>query len=28
VFSYGGATMVGGLVSFMVVCLMWSAGLI
>jgi len=28
VFSYGGATMVGGLVSFMVVCLMWSVGLI
>jgi GntP family gluconate:H+ symporter len=28
VFSYGGATLVGGIVSFMVVCLMWSVGLI
>lgn len=28
VFSYGGATLVGGLASFMVVCIMWSIGLI
>ena len=28
VFSYGGATLVGGVVSFLVVCSMWSAGLI
>lgn len=28
VFSYGGATLVGGLVSFMTVCVMWSAGFI
>jgi len=28
VFSYGGATLVGGLVSFAVVCLMWWVGLI
>ena len=28
VFSYGGATLVGGLVSFMAVCLMWIVGLI
>ena len=28
VFSYGGATLVGGIVSFITVCLMWSAGLI
>ncbi len=28
VFSYGGATLVGGLTSFMVVCLMWGAGFI
>ena len=28
VFSYGGATLVGGLVSFMSVCVMWMMGLI
>ena len=28
VFSYGGATLVGGLASFVVVCIMWSIGLI
>ena len=28
VFSYGGATLVGGLVSFAVVCTMWISGLI
>ena len=28
VFSYGGATMVGGLVSFLCVCVMWSMGFI
>lgn len=28
VFSYGGATLVGGITSFAVVCLMWVAGLI
>ena len=28
VFSYGGATLVGGIVSFLTVCLMWSVGLI
>ena len=28
VFSYGGATFVGGLVSFIVVCIMWTLGLI
>jgi GntP family gluconate:H+ symporter len=28
VFSYGGATLVGGIVSFAVVCLMWTAGLL
>ena len=28
VFSYGGATLVGGLVSFMTVCVMWSVGFI
>ncbi len=28
VFSYGGATLVGGLVSFVSVCVMWSIGLI
>ena len=28
VFSYGGATMVGGLTSFAVVCVMWFVGLI
>jgi gluconate:H+ symporter, GntP family len=28
VFSYGGATLVGGLASFAVVCLMWVVGLI
>ena len=28
VFSYGGATLVGGLVSFMAVCIMWVLGLI
>ncbi|MBV57479.1 MAG: gluconate:proton symporter [Gammaproteobacteria bacterium] len=28
VFSYGGATMVGGLTSFAVVCVMWVVGLI
>ncbi|MDG2090289.1 MAG: GntP family permease [Gammaproteobacteria bacterium] len=28
VFSYGGATLVGGLVSFMTVCIMWMIGLI
>ena len=26
VFSYGGATLVGGIVSFLVVCLMWAVG--
>ena len=28
VFSYGGATLVGGIVSFFVVCLMWTVGLV
>lgn len=28
VFSYGGATLVGGLVSFATVCVLWGAGLI
>jgi len=28
VFSYGGATLVGGLVSFGVVCILWATGLI
>ncbi len=28
VFSYGGATLVGGLVSFMAVCVMWVLGII
>jgi GntP family gluconate:H+ symporter len=28
IFGYGGATMVGGLVSFMTVCIMWAIGLI
>ena len=28
VFSYGGATLVGGIVSFLTVCIMWSVGLI
>lgn len=28
VFSYGGATLVGGLVSFLSVCVMWGSGLI
>ncbi len=28
IFSYGGATLVGGLVSFICVCIMWSSGLI
>ena len=28
VFSYGGATLVGGLVSFLAVCVMWGIGLI
>jgi GntP family gluconate:H+ symporter len=28
VFCYGGATLVGGLVSFVVVCIMWVSGLI
>lgn len=28
VFSYGGATLVGGLVSFMAVCVMWVIGII
>ena len=28
VFSYGGATLVGGLVSFMTVCVLWVLGLI
>lgn len=28
VFSYGGATLVGGLVSFLSVCVMWGTGLI
>ncbi|MEX2470383.1 MAG: GntP family permease [Pseudohongiellaceae bacterium] len=28
VFSYGGATLVGGLVSFLVVCVMWGIGLV
>ncbi len=28
VFSYGGATLVGGLVSFLTVCVMWGVGLI
>ena len=28
IFCYGGATLVGGLVSFMVVCLFWVTGLI
>ena len=28
VFSYGGATLVGGIVSFLTVCAMWSLGLV
>jgi GntP family gluconate:H+ symporter len=28
VFAYGGATLVGGIVTFLVVCLMWGIGLI
>ena len=28
ILGYGGATLVGGIVSFLVVCLMWSLGLI
>jgi GntP family gluconate:H+ symporter len=28
VFSYGGATLVGGVVSFAVVCTMWATGLV
>jgi GntP family gluconate:H+ symporter len=28
VFSYGGATLVGGIVSFLAVCAMWGIGLI
>jgi len=28
VFSYGGATLVGGIVSFLTVCLMWALGLV
>jgi GntP family gluconate:H+ symporter len=28
VFSYGGATLVGGLVSFITVCILWAIGLI
>lgn len=28
VFAYGGATLVGGVVSFLVVCVMWNIGLI
>ena len=28
IFGYGGATLVGGIVSFLVVCLMWVTGLI
>lgn len=28
IFAYGGATLVGGLASFICVCLMWTAGLI
>lgn len=28
VFSYGGATLVGGIVSFVVVCVMWVVGLV
>ncbi len=28
VFSYGGATLVGGIVSFLVVCVMWGIGLV
>ena len=28
VFGYGGATLVGGLVSFLTVCIMWGIGLI
>jgi GntP family gluconate:H+ symporter len=28
IFAYGGATLVGGLVSFICVCLMWTSGLI
>ncbi len=28
IFSYGGATLVGGVVSFICVCLMWTTGLI
>ena len=28
IFSYGGATLVGGLVSFLSVCVMWTIGLI
>jgi GntP family gluconate:H+ symporter len=28
IFSYGGATLVGGITSFLVVCVFWSIGLI
>jgi GntP family gluconate:H+ symporter len=28
IFGYGGATLVGGIVSFLVVCVMWVTGLI
>jgi GntP family gluconate:H+ symporter len=28
VFSYGGATFIGGMVSFAAVCVMWVSGLI
>jgi GntP family gluconate:H+ symporter len=28
VFSYGGATFIGGIVSFAAVCVMWVSGLI
>ena len=28
IFGYGGATLVGGIVSFLTVCLMWTTGLI
>jgi GntP family gluconate:H+ symporter len=28
ILGYGGATLVGGIVSFLVVCIMWVTGLI
>ena len=28
IFAYGGATLVGGIVSFATVCILWAAGLV